>query len=252
MNYKNIKLEKRENYAIIQIANNKNNSLDEKTLNEIAYATKYLNKTREIKCIGLTGGSKFFSPGADIKELDKLNSKQAKKQKLFSKIDKLKDIDIPIIAFVDGYALGGGFELALSSDLIIGSDDAKFGLPEINLGLIPGIGGTQKTKKFTSNQNVKYLAMSGDIIDAETAMKFGIVSQIVPKENFNDFIVEFLKKISSKPKKSLQIIKKLVNLEENSKGALQKERKEFYKLLDSKNKKIGIKSFLLKKTPIWD
>ena len=252
MNYKNIKLEKRENYAIIKIANNKNNSLDEKTLNEIAYATKYLNKTREIKCIGLTGGSKFFSPGADIKELDKLNSKQAKKQKLFSKIDKLKDIDIPIIAFVDGYALGGGFELALSSDLIIGSDDAKFGLPEINLGLIPGIGGTQKTKKFTSNQNVKYLAMSGDIIDAETAMKFGIVSQIVPKENFNDFINEFLKKISSKPKKSLQIIKKLVNLEENSKGTLQKERKEFYKLLDSKNKKIGIKSFLLKKTPIWD
>ena len=252
MNYKNIKLEKRENYAIIQIANNKNNSLDEKTLNEIAYATKHLNKIKEIKCIGLTGGAKFFFPGADIKELEKLNSKQAKKQKLFAKIDKLKDIDIPIIAFVDGYALGGGFELALSSDLIIGSDDAKFGLPEINLGLIPGIGGTQKTKKFTSNQNVKYLAMSGDIIDAETAMKFGIVSQIVPKKNFNDFIVEFLEKISSKPKQSLQIIKKLVNLEENSKGALQKERKEFYKLLDSKNKKIGIKSFLLKKTPIWD
>ena len=142
--------------------------------------------------------------------------------------------------------------MALSSDLIIASENAKFGLPEINLGLIPGIGGTQKTKKFTSNQNVKYLAMSGDIIDAETAMKFGIVSQIVPKENFNDFINEFLEKISSKPKKSLQIIKKLVNLEENSKGALQKERKEFYKLLDSKNKKIGIKSFILKKTPVWD
>ena len=252
MNYKNIKIEKRANYAVIQIANNKNNSLDEKTLNEIANATKHLNKVKEIKCIGLVGGLKFFSPGADIKELEKLNSKQAKKQKLFSKIDKLKEIDIPIFAFVDGYALGGGFELALSSDLIIASDDAKFGLPEINLGLIPGIGGTQKTKKFTSNQNVKYLAMSGDIIDAETAMKFGIVSQIVPKENFNDFIAEFLEKISSKPKQSLQIIKKLVNLEENSKGALQKERKEFYKLLDSKNKKIGIKSFLLKKTPIWD
>ena len=163
MNYKNIKIEKRGNYAIIQIANNKNNSLDEKTLNEIANATKHLNKTKEIKCIGLIGGSKFFSPGADIKELEKLNSKQAKKQKLFSNIDKLKDIDIPIIAFVNGYALGGGFELALSSDLIIASDNAKFGLPEINLGLIPGIGGTQKTKKFTSNQNIKYLAMTGDI-----------------------------------------------------------------------------------------
>ena len=252
MNYKNIKLEKRENYAIIQIANNKNNSLDEKTLNEIAYATKHLNKIKEIKCIGLIGGSKFFSPGADIKELEKLNSIKAKKQKLFSKIDELKDIDIPIIAFVDGYALGGGFELALSSDLIIASENAKFGLPEINLGLIPGIGGTQKTKKFTSNQNVKYLAMSGDIIDAETALKFGIVSQIISKENFNNFTIKFLEKISLKPKKSLQIIKKLVNLEVNSKDALKKERQEFYKLLDSNNKKIGIKSFILKKTPVWD
>ena len=251
MNYKNIKIEKRGNYAIIQIANNKNNSLDEKTLNEIANATKHLNKTKEIKCIGLIGGSKFFSPGADIKELEKLNSKQAKKQKLFSNIDKLKDIDIPIIAFVNGYALGGGFELALSSDLIIASDNAKFGLPEINLGLIPGIGGTQKTKKFTSNQNIKYLAMSGEIIDAETAMKYGIVSQVIPKENFKEFTLNFLNTISSKPKKSLQVIKNLVNSEDNLKKSLIKERQEFYKLLDSENKKIGIKSFLNKTKPNW-
>ena len=149
MNYKNIKVEKRENYAIIEIANNKNNSLDQKTLNEIGDATNDLNKVKEIRCIGLIGSSKFFSPGADIKELEKLDSKKAKKQKLFSKIDDLQKIDIPIISFVEGYALGGGFELALSSDLIIASSEAKFGLPEINLGLIPGIGGTQKTKKFT-------------------------------------------------------------------------------------------------------
>ena len=173
MNYKNIKVEKRENYAIIEIANNKNNSLDQKTLNEIGNATQYLNKIKEMKCIGFVGGSKFFSPGADIKELEKLDSKKAKQQKLFSKVDDLQKVNIPIISFVEGYALGGGFELALSSDLIIASSDAKFGLPEINLGLIPGIGGTQKMKKFTSNQNVKYLAMSGEIINAETAMKYG-------------------------------------------------------------------------------
>ena len=210
-----------------------------------------LNKLKEIKCIGLIGGSKFFSPGADIKELEKLNSKKAKKQKLFSKVDDLQKVNIPIISFVEGYALGGGFELALSSDLIIASSDAKFGLPEINLGLIPGIGGTQKMKKFTSNQNVKYLAMSGEIINAETAMKYGIVSQIVPKENFKDFINNFLNKISSKPKKSLQIIKSLINSEENLKKTLKKERNEFYKLLDSDNKKIGIESFLNKTKPNW-
>ena len=129
MNYKNIKVEKRENYAIIEIANNKNNSLDQKTLNEIGDATKNLNKSKEIKCIGLIGGPKFFSPGADIKELEKIDSKKAKKEKLFSKVDDLQKIDIPIISFVEGYALGGGFELALSSDLIIASSEAKFGLP---------------------------------------------------------------------------------------------------------------------------
>ena len=251
MNYKNIKLEKRENYAIIEIANNKNNSLDQKTLNEIGNATQYLNKIKEMKCIGFVGGSKFFSPGADIKELEKLDSKKAKQQKLFSKVDDLQKVNIPIISFVEGYALGGGFELALSSDLIIASSDAKFGLPEINLGLIPGIGGTQKMKKFTSNQNVKYLAMSGEIINAETAMKYGIVSQIVPKENFKDFTNNFLNKISSKPKKSLQIIKSLINSEENLKKTLKKERNEFYKLLDSDNKKIGIESFLNKTKPNW-
>ena len=94
--------------------------------------------------------------------------------------------------------------------------------------------------------------MSGDIINAETAMKLGIVSQIIPKANFNEYVIKFLSNISSKPKKSLQLIKKLVNLEEKSKNALKIERKEFYKLLDSENKKIGIKSFLLKKTPVWD
>ncbi len=163
----------------------------------------------------------------------------------------LRKFFIPIISFVEGYALGGGFELALSSDLIIASSEAKFGLPEINLGLIPGIGGTQKTKKFTSNQNVKYLAMSGEIIDAETAMKYGIVSQIIPKENFQEFTLNFLNTISSKPKKSLQVIKYLVNSEDNLKKSLIKERQEFYKLLDSENKKIGIKSFLNKTKPNW-
>ena len=136
MKYKNIKVEKRENYAIIEIANNKNNSLDQKTLNDISDAIKYLNKLKEIRCIGLTGGPKFFSPGADIKELEKLDSKKAKKQKLFSKAHDLQKINIPIISFVEGYALGGGFELALSSDLIIASSEAKFGLPEINLCLL--------------------------------------------------------------------------------------------------------------------
>tara|TARA_Y100000992_G_C21204551_1_gene462244 strand:+ start:67 stop:825 length:759 start_codon:yes stop_codon:yes gene_type:complete len=251
MNYKNIKIENRENYAIIEIANSKNNSLDQETLKEISIASKSINKMKKIKCIGLIGNSKFFSPGADIKELNELNSKKAKKNKLFSFVDQLEKIDIPIISFVEGYALGGGFELALSTDIVVASTDAKFGLPEINLGLIPGIGGTQKTKKFTSNQNIKYLSMTGEIINSETAMKFGIVSLIIKKEDFKTFTYKFLEKIASKPKRSLQIIKKLINSETSLKNGIKKERNEFFNLLDGENKKIGIRSFLNKTKPNW-
>ena len=251
MNYKNIKIEKRENYAIIEIANKKKNSLDNKTLTEISNATTNLNKDKKIKCIGLIGNSKFFSPGADINELKTLNSVRAKRIKLFSKMDSFQKIDIPVISFVEGYALGGGFELALSTDIIIASDKANFGLPEINLGLIPGIGGTQKTKKFTSIQNTKRLALTGDIINSAKAMSMGIVSEIVPSEIFKSFTIRFLENISSKPRNTLIIIKKLINKSETYQTAIQQERKEFYKLLDGKNKKIGIESFLNKSKPRW-
>ena len=166
-------------------------------------------------------------------------------------MDSFQKIDIPVISFVEGYALGGGFELALSTDIIIASDKANFGLPEINLGLIPGIGGTQKTKKFTSIQNTKRLALTGDIINSAKAMSMGIVSEIVPSEIFKSFTIRFLENISSKPRNTLIIIKKLINKSETYQTAIQQERKEFYKLLDGKNKKIGIESFLNKSKPRW-
>ena len=194
MNYKNLKQENRENYAIIQIANSKNNSLDTSTLKELTNAIVNLDKEKKIKCIGLVGNSKFFSPGADINELKKLNQKEAKKIKLFDSIKKIEKIKKPLISFIEGYAIGGGLELALYTDFIIASKKAKFGLPEINLGLIPGMGGTQNTKKFLTKQNIKYLTMTGNIIDAESAMKIGLVSEIFYEENFMDHVEKFLKR----------------------------------------------------------
>tara|TARA_B100000963_G_scaffold360728_1_gene392760 strand:+ start:2626 stop:3384 length:759 start_codon:yes stop_codon:yes gene_type:complete len=252
MNYKNIKAENRENYAIIQIANNKNNSLDPETLKEIVEAAYKFNKIKEIKCIGITGNSKFFSPGADINQLNKLNKKKAEKIKLFSEVDKIKKIPIPILSFIDGYAIGGGLELALFTDFIIASDKAKFGLPEINLGLIPGMGGTQNLKKFLQNSNIKYLTMSGEIIDAEKAMKFGLISKIIESENFTLKVEEYLKNIASKPKQSLIILKRLINSNNSIEKGLKIERKEFYKLLDTDSKKTGINSFLNKTKPHFD
>ena len=111
MNYKNLKQENRENYAIIQIANSKNNSLDTSTLKELTNAIVNLDKEKKIKCIGLVGNSKFFSPGADINELKKFNQKEAKKIKLFDSIKKIEKIKKPVISFIEGYHYGG-LELA--------------------------------------------------------------------------------------------------------------------------------------------
>ena len=252
MNYKNLKQENRENYAIIQIANSKNNSLDSSTLKELTNAIVNLDKEKKIKCIGLVGNSKFFSPGADINELKKLNQKEAKKIKLFDSIKKIEKIKKPLISFIEGYAIGGGLELALYTDFIIASKKAKFGLPEINLGLIPGMGGTQNTKKFLTKQNIKYLTMTGNIIDAESAMKIGLVSEIFYEENFMDHVERFLKKISIKPKESLQALKELINSNTSIKNGINVERQRFYKLLDSDNKKKGIDSFLNKTIPKFD
>ena len=252
MNYVNIKVNIYSKFSIVEISNSKNNALDTKTIIELVNCLKKLSKNETLSCIAIKGNNKFFSPGADIKELSRITKSEAKKSKLFSHIDEIQKIKIPIIALVEGYALGGGFELALTADIIIASENAKFGLPEINIGLIPGIGGTQKLKKVTSKKNIKYLAMSGNIIDSITAKELGIVSLIFKNENFNDESINFLKNISSKPKFSLQEIKRLINLDFKFKKALKEERNTFYKLLDSKNKKIGIQSFLKKKIPEWE
>ena len=253
MNYKNIKVEKRENYAIIEIANNKNNSLDQKTLNEIGDATKNLNKSKEIKCIGLIGGPKFFSPGADIKELEKLDSKKAKKQKLFSKVDDLQKIDIPIISFVEGYALGGGFELALSSDLIIASSEAKFGLPEINLGLIPGGGGTQRLTHLVGYGKSLELILSGEFINAQEAYTFGLINHIYSHDEIEEKTNELARIIGSKSSHTLRIAKNAVRAALNSPidEGIQKELRVFSDLFDTEDKEIGVNAFLEKKTPIW-
>ena len=159
---------------------------------------------------------------------------------------------MPIISVVEGIALGGGLELCLMTDFIIASKNAKFGQPEINIGLIPGIGGTQRLKKYIGALNAKYLCMSGEIISSQQAYEMGIVSLILDNENFEKQAFEFVKKISEKSKSSLIEIKKLINLNKNFKDGIEEERKSFYNLLDSKNKKIGIESFLNKKKPNWE
>ena len=200
----------------------------------------------------IQGNEKIFSPGADIKELVQLDSTSAKAKGLFNFFDKIKEIKIPIIAAVEGFALGGGMELALICDVIFASKESKFAQPEINLGLVPGIGGTQRLKYYLGKHNANYLCFSGEMITGQRAYELGLVSVLLEKDNFLEEATKVGKKIAEKSKSSLVEIKKLISNNKLLEEGLEEERKSFYNLLDHENAKIGIKAFLDKVKPKWN
>ena len=250
--YKNIILKIEDHLGLLTIVHpKKKNALDIETSREIYEGLKELEKNLSIRSVLILGNEKLFSPGADIKELSTLDSKSAKSKGLFNFFDKVKEIKIPILAAVEGYALGGGMELALLCDIIIASKGSKFGQPEINLGLIPGVGGTQRLNYALGKHNANYLCMSGKIITGQRAYELGLISVLLEKNNFSLKAIKVAKKIAKQPKSSLIEIKKLINHAQVLEEGLEKERKSFYKLLDSENGKEGISSFLNKIKPNW-
>ena len=230
---------------------NENNALDIKTSKEVYEGLKELEQDKSVRVILIQSNQKFFSPGADIKELSRLNSSSAKAEGLFNFFDKIKEIKIPIIAAVNGYALGGGMELALMCDLIIASKEAKFSQPEVNLGLVPGMGGTQRLKYYLGKYNANFLCLSGEMISAERAYEIGLVSILLDKNNFQEESKKSVTKIAEKPKSSLIEIKKLISRNELIETGSKEERKSFYNLLDHENAKIGINAFLKKNKADW-
>ena len=238
--------------CLILNRNDENNSLNIEISQEIYEGLRELELNHTVRVILIHGNQKFFSPGADIKELNQLNSTSAKSNGLFNFLDKIKEIKIPIIAAVEGYALGGGMELSLMCDIIIASKEAKFSQPEINLGLIPGVGGTQRLKYYLGKYNASYLCLSGEIISGQRAYELGLVSILLEKNNFLEKVKKIVEKIAEKPKSSLIEIKKLISSNESLEQGLEEERKIFYNLLDHKNAKIGLNSFLNKTKANWE
>jgi enoyl-CoA hydratase/carnithine racemase len=228
-----------------------NNSLNIETSKEIYEGLKELEMNSSIRIILIQGNQKFFSPGADVKELSNLNTESARSKGLFTFFDKIKEINIPIIAAVEGYALGGGMELALLCDIIIASKESKFAQPEINLGLKPGIGGTQRLKHSLGKYNASYLCMSGEIISGIKAYELGLVSILLDKTDFLKKVIKVANQIAEKPKSSLIEIKKLISKNYLPVEGFDEERKSFYSLLNSENSREGISSFLNKKKPTW-
>jgi len=254
--FKNILIERHDAVGIIKINRPKSlNALNIETLAEIRDAVTSLNSDDEIRVIIFTGEGKAFVAGADIRQMMAMNEEEAKEfcnlgQKIF---DIIENLDKPVIAAVNGFALGGGCELAMACDFRIASEDAKFGQPEVNLGIIPGFGGSQRLPRLVGKGIAKELIFTGDIIDAQTALRIGLTNRVVPAEDLLDQTIAIAQKIASKGPAAILIAKSVINrgLETDLAQGLEIEQEGFVQCVASGQAKEGMEAFLEKRKPNW-
>ncbi len=255
MDYENIVLKIENTIATITFNRPKSlNAINSALLDEFSDALHQIAENEDIRVLILTGGGeKAFVAGADITELAKFTALQGKRfsRKGHAIINKLQDLPIPVIAAVNGFALGGGSEIAMACDFIYASINAKFGFPEINLGLIPGFGGTQRTPRLVGINMAKEMIFTGKIISAEEAIKHGIVNKVCSPETLMDEVFQTAKIIASKGRVSLRAAKMAINDGVNVDFATGCgiEINEFALCFASTDAKEGTAAFLEKRKP---
>ena len=205
MEYKNILLDVNEHIAIVSLNRpDKLNALNHETLVELKSVFERLKSDDNVFVVIITGsGEKAFVAGADISEINKLNMLEGKKfaefgQSVFSLIEKF---DKPVIAAVNGFALGGGCELALSCHIRLASENAKFGQPEVNLGIIPGYGGTQRLARLINSGRALEMILTADMIDATEAFRIGLVNKVYPQSELQSKAFEMAQRLQAKDSK---------------------------------------------------
>src|SRR3954468_21551891 len=200
MSYENIILEKRGAIATVTLNRPQQlNALSYALVKDTALALEAMDSDPEIRVIVVTGGAKVFAAGADIKEMADAGPFDERVQGRLAFRDRINKISKPVIAAVSGYALGGGCELALSCDIIIASETARFGQPEINLGTIPGSGGTQRLTRLVGKYRAMEMVLAGEYIEAAEAERLGLVNRVVPVESLMDETIKIAEKIAAKP-----------------------------------------------------
>jgi enoyl-CoA hydratase len=257
MTYQNLLIGNEEGIATITFNRPKAlNALNGVLLDELSQALDTVAADERIRVLVLTGaGEKAFVAGADISELAKFDALQGKyfAQKGQSVIHKINALPIPAIAAVNGYALGGGSEVALACDFIYASENASFGLPEINLGLIPGFGGTQRLSRLIGSNRAKELIYTGKIIPAKKALELGIVNRVLASDELMQAVMETARLIATKGKVALRAAKQAVNVGLNTDLAtgLSIEQDAFALCMASEDAKEGTQAFLEKRKPLF-
>ncbi len=227
------------------------NALNTQLLSELCRALEDADANDKVRCIVITGSEKAFAAGADVKEMSEMSFGQVFTVNLFSDAsDRIMRIRKPIIAAVAGYALGGGCELAMACDFIIAADTAKFGQPEVNLGVIAGLGGTQRLTRFVGKSKSMDMNLTGRFMNAAEAERSGLVSRVVPAKKLMEEVMGAAAKIAEKSMMAIMGAKESVNrsYEVSLSEGLLFERRVFHSMFATEDQKEGMTAFLEKRT----
>lgn len=254
MGYQNVLVSKEGSIAILQLNRPKAlNALSFELMGELVKALEDLENDHGIRVIILTGDGPVFAAGADLKEMSQASPVDLILGRRFELWDKIRKITKPIIAAVNGYCLGGGNELAMNCDIIIASQTATFGQPEVNVGIMPGAGGTQRLIRAVGKYRAMEMILTGKSITADEAHRIGLVNRVVPAESLMNEARKIANEIASKPPISIRAAKEATLKAQDTplEVGLEFERKSFYTLFATEDAKEGMKAFLEKRKPIF-
>jgi enoyl-CoA hydratase len=230
------------------------NALSFDLLDQLVDATAALDADPSCRAIVITGeGSRAFAAGADIRELSGQTAASLHEGGRFDAWDRLAEVGLPMIAAVRGVALGGGCELAMLCDMIVASEDAAFGQPEIRIGVMPGAGGTQRLTRAIGKARAMELVLTGAPIDASTAARYGLVNRVVPAEATVDAALELAARIAALPPLAVRAAKAAIKAADEGglRAGIAAEREAFFALFDTDDQAEGMAAFTEKRTPTW-
>ena len=255
MEYESVLTRKENGVGVVQFNRPQAlNALNREMMAEVIDALERFDADAQVGCLVVTGNQRAFAAGADIKQMAEATPVEMLNNPFIDYWDRLQRIAKPIVAAVSGFALGGGCEFAMACDMIIASESALFGQPEINLGVMPGAGGTQRLTRAVGKAIAMEMVLNDRRLSADEAVHFGLANRVVPVESYLEEAVRFAAQIAERAPVAVRMAKEAVNaaFEMPLQAALAHERRLFYFLFSTEDQKEGMEAFIKKRRPQWE